>query len=413
MEYQDQASDEAMSNGRVLAIAGGASALAAAAIAGLGRIRQPRHQPTRLEAVRDALMDTSERNAHLAQDRARDLADRANKRADKGLAKASRVASTVLYSFKTDGDRAKEIAAVARGSAAARLLQAKEIAARSGHDRPDVINKRIAATKARARELRHDVPRIGTKSTQKQAEAIADMASKSLKSARKNAAPAVETIRERAPILAGMAAGSANERVHQIAEYAAELAGNARDRAEHADFSAITSAARPAGESVRETFNRIKEDVTPVARDAAVQTAAAAIQLWEATREQTADLDSKDLQKASSQLFSDLTHRAKEASAAVVSTAAAVTHDATGDLAERTEEARERAEEMTRRAATATAETSKDATSTLIWAGIAGGVVYYGLLNEAQRGRVDSAARSVYAGVTELVRDIQGYDADF
>lgn len=413
MENNDQVSDGPLSNGQVLAVAGGGSVLAAAVIAGLGRIRQARNQPSRREAVRDALIDARERNAYLAQERVSEFANRANKNATKRLANASRVVSTIPASVNAGGDDVRDLAGVARDSAAARLFQAKELAARSGQDSSDLINERVAATKKRARQRRHDAPRIDTKQTQKQAEALADMASKSLKSARKNVAPAVETARERAPILAGMAAGSANDRIHQIAEYAAEFAGNARERAEHADLSGITSAARPATETVRETFNRIKEDVTPVARDAVVQAAAAAIQLWEVTREQTADLDSKDLQKASSQLFSDLTHRAKEASAAVASTATSVTHDATGDLAERTEEARERAEEFTRRAASATAETSKDATSTLVWAGIAGGLVYYGLLNDQQRSRVDSAARSIYAGVTELVRDIQGYDADF
>lgn len=413
MEDNRQARASEGSNGQVLAIASGVSAVAAAAVAGIGRVRQQQHQPSGLEALRETLAESSQRHADAAKERAGGVSKRAQVEARKGKAQASKALASAPVRVQVDGDRARDLAASARGFAVAGLAQAQSSAVRGGSETSESVRKHVASTKQRARGLSKDAPRLDLDRSQKQAEAIVEMASKSLKSARKNASPALDSVRERAPLLAGTVAGTANDRINQVAEYAAELAGNARSRADRADLSGITASVRPAGESVKDTFSRLKEDVAPVARDAAVQAAAAAIQLWEATREQTADLNAKDLQQASSHLYSDLSHRAKEASAAVASTATAVTQHATEDLAERSEEARDRAEYLMRRAATATAETSKDATSALVWAGIAGGLIYYGLLDEAQRSRVDSAARSIYAGVTELVRDIQGYDADF
>lgn len=405
MEHNGHVKDDQMSNGRVLAIAGGASAVAGALVAGIGRARQQRHQPTRLEEVGAVIGQSGERGGRLA----RETAARAGVEAGKGADRAARAASAGTLISAVDGDRAKEAVAGAKDAAAARLGQARVRANVSSNEAAIALKHRVEDARARARDVHVGIPHVDADRSKKQAEALVDMASKSLKSARQNAAPAVERVRERAPVLAGVVAATAQDRINQVAEYAVDMADTARSRADRADLSGVTAHMRPAGDTVKETLNRLKEDVAPAARDAAVQAAAAAIQLWEATRDQTADLNTKDLQRASGNLFSELAGRAKEAAA----TTAAVAHETSDDIAERTDAARERAEELTRRAATATADTSKEATSTLVWAGIAGGLIYYGLLDEGQRRRVDSAARSIYSGVMELVRDIQGYDADF
>lgn len=409
MEREGTRAGTPVSNGQVLAIAGGVSALAAGTVAVINRLREPRRPASRVGAARASARKSLERNIQAMRDEAQNVALRGRIEVNRAAHKASDAAQSARGVTGVDAKRVRSSAARATEATAARLAGAQSLASVEARDVAGSLKHQLDATWKRGREIRHELPTIKRKESQKQAEALADMASKKLKLVRENVAPALDTIRNQAPHLTDTVAGTASSRVHQVAEYAAGLADTARQRADRADLPSVTASVRPAGETVKETFSRLKDDVAPVARDAAVQTAAAAIQLWEATREQAADLNTKDLQKASGHLFSDLAERAKEAT----SSAAAVTHDATEELADRTEEARERAEEITRRAASATAESSKDATSTLVWAGIAGGLVYYGLLNDSQRRRVDMAARSIYNGMTELVRDIQGYDADF
>lgn len=413
MEHDDLRRGDQVSNGRVLAIAGGASAIAAAAVAGASRVRARRSPPSNIERVRASIRDAGRRPVQTAGNEVERLSTRAKAEADKRARRASKLATNALASHEYDGRRARAAAANAKEAAAARLHQSQALTRAEAGEAAKAFRQQWESARERGRDLRGDLPHLDAKQVQEQREALADMASRSYRSARGKALPAVESARERAPELANAIASKAGSRVNQVAEYAAELADTARHRAERIDGSSIASSVKPAGESVRETFSRLKDDVTPVARDAAVQAAAAAIHLWEATREQTSDLNTKDLQRASNHLFAELAGRAKEASAAVADTASTVTHEATEEIADKTEEARERAEDLTRRAASATADTSKDATSLLVWAGLAGGLVYYGLLTESQRRHVDSTARSVYNGVSELIRDIQGYDADF
>ena len=409
MERDAHIREDQYSNGRVLVIAGGASVAAAAAIAGLNRLREDRQPADQLNNLSSLRRASASHNAALAKHEYGKAKRRPQKEQEHGLRRRVDAASSFANSGHLDGKRTKAAARAAKEAAAARVARAQTRARYGGDEATDVLRHQIEAARSRAKELRHDVPRLDRKRRKKQAEAWGDMAAASLRSARERAEPALGTVRKRAPVVVSGLGATATDRIHQVAEYAADLADTARSRAGETDMSAVAANLRPAGESVRDTLNRLKGDVAPVARDAAVQAAAAAIQLWETTRDQAADLDTEDLQRASSDLFADFAARAKEATA----TATAVTRDATDDLADRTDEARDRAEELTRRAATATAETSKDATAILVWAGIAGGLVYYGLLSETQRNRVESATRSLYSGVTELVRDIQGYDADF
>ncbi|MEJ7761327.1 MAG: hypothetical protein WKF80_00905 [Thermomicrobiales bacterium] len=174
------------------------------------------------------------------------------------------------------------------------------------------------------------------------------------------------------------------------------------------------------GSAVRDGLVRFRDDVTPVVRDVAVQAAAKAIEVWDASREEAQAALTGDGMSDAVGRATELTSRAKDSTAQVAARAGDVAHETAtelaargAELAARTADGRERIGVATRQAATATGETSREVGSAAVWAAIAGGVVYYALLDERRREQVNQFAQTVFGGARELLRDIQGYDADF
>jgi len=193
-----------------------------------------------------------------------------------------------------------------------------------------------------------------------------------------------------------------------------------RDRLADARGAVNDASLDAVGATLRDTLTKLRDDVSPIVRDAAVQAAARAIELWETGRQDAQDALSGDALKDVTGKATALTARARDTTAHAVSRASNVAVGTsaelaarTADLAARSADSRERLQLAGRHAAAATGETSKEAGSAAVWAAIAGGIVYYALLDEKRREQVNRYAQSLFGGARELVRDIQGYDADF
>ncbi|HEV2107000.1 MAG TPA: hypothetical protein VGR16_01910 [Thermomicrobiales bacterium] len=411
MQYSEDSTQEEFTVGQVLAIAAGASAAAGGIVAVVGRFRG-RGTPARQDDAGEAFARGKQRGARFTEKRLESLPERARVSGQEGTRQVAYVAGQAAGAASVAAAEAKSLSDEVKKRGADRMHHLRSDAAKRGHDLEAEVARQIRRQRRQARRLAK-APALEVEHAQQKGEAVMKATARSIRQARQSAAPLLGGVRGRAQGSREQLSETVADRMHKIAEYAVEMTDATRARASRLDLPPVGASAKPAVESLKEATGRLKEDVAPAVRDAAVQAAAAAVGIWEATRAHAGDLDREELQASASETFSELLDRAKEATSSVTGSATALARGQSGVGTERAEEARERASELSRRAASATAETSKEASAVLIWAGIAGGLIYYGLLDHEQRQRLGSTAHSIYAGVTELVRDIQGYDADF
>lgn len=342
---------------------------------------------------------------------------------------------TLPEGVRRTGDQAKRRAALVAEQAAEKALSASREAKNQGSDARKVASDRFGRLRSNAVAKGGDLERVASRQLhqarnqaasyaaarptldgellQQKGEELMNATQRSYKRARKGMQPLLEAARERGPQLRDQLTEAGSERLHHLAEYTVDRSHLARDKAAKIDMSAVQSGIAPAADSLRDATGRLKEDVAPAIRDAAVQAAAAAIGIWEATRAQANQIDRDEVRAQAGESVSEVLDRAKRTSSAATESVTSLVHEHAGDVKDRAYEARERAGEVSREALESSARTTKDATSALVWAGIAGGLIYYGLLNQEQRQRVGSMVQSLYTGANELYRDIQGYDADF
>ena len=101
----------------------------------------------------------------------------------------------------------------------------------------------------------------------------------------------------------------------------------------------------------------------------------------------------------------DVTHKAAERAKSAEVRVASVSAGATGTLSA--------VEDRTRHAASVAAQGTKDTGAIVFWGTVAGGLVFYALLSDAQRERVKAAALRIGSEAREIYRDVQGYDEEF
>jgi hypothetical protein len=408
--FEDAAQDD-VTIGRVLSIAGAGSAAAAGLMVVLDRLCR-REQPTRrIELVSDptahgvTVRVPGSMKVSLPES-VRRTGDQAKRQAALVAEQAAEIALSASREAKNQGSDARKVASD-------RFDRLRSNVVAKGGDLERVASRQLHQARSQAASYAAARPTLDGELLQQKGEELMNAAERSYKRARKGVEPLLESARERAPQLGHQLAEAGSERLHKLAEYTADGTHVARDKASKIDVSAVQSGIGPAAGSLRDATGRLKDDVAPAIRDAAVQAAAAAIGIWEATRAQANQIDRDEVRAQASESVSEVLDRAKRTGSAATESVTSLVHEHAGDVKERANEARERAGEVSREALESSARTTKDATSALVWAGIAGGLIYYGLLNQDQRQRVGEMVQSLYTGANELYRDIQGYDADF
>ncbi len=196
-----------------------------------------------------------------------------------------------------------------------------------------------------------------------------------------------------------------------------ELATRARERTPIA-----------AGQVSQQVSQRLSGDVLPTLREVGKQAAATAGELWEASRARAAQVGESAQHEVAPRAaqavhlggerargFGQLA--AETASTLVqkadVASAAAGAGERAAGVVDLAEHALERAGGASKHAAEATVDTSKDAGAAVFWAALAGGLIYYGLLDDKRRQQVLSFAGGFWGQASELIRDFQGYDEEF
>jgi hypothetical protein len=189
------------------------------------------------------------------------------------------------------------------------------------------------------------------------------------------------------------------------ADFARDLAESGRELVRGVGTS-IVDTARDRAPKVGQ---RVSDDVVPGLRDLAAQAAATALDLWDATRQRavdTADLAQDEFAPRAAHALSSGADTVKGFSSAAAERAL----DASALLKERASDAGARARDSSRHVATATVDSGKDTGAFLLWAGIAGSVVYYALLSPEQRAQVRKVATTILDQGREIAKDIQGAD---
>lgn len=173
--------------------------------------------------------------------------------------------------------------------------------------------------------------------------------------------------------------------------------------------STLTTATR----RVTELGQHIREDLVPQALEATQQ-----------ARARAAGLVPADLVAARA---GDVLSRAGEQVGQLAAQASEVASKASQARHEAAEEARRAAQRSRRaldatgsavraaggQALSATGGAVKELALSATWLGALGAVVYFGFLNDDQRDKVATTARSLYEQAREVIRDFQGYDEEF
>lgn len=374
-------------NGRVIAVAGGAAAVAAALVVGLGRSRNAAPATITL-VVPDDLQVTVRETPEQAE-----AADRRSREAAAALAE--------IVAASRDEARA---AAQAASRASAPLLE--RIADLGSAAPVDVgrVRERAREAMARGGEKRIEVTGRAT---------------------------------ERVQRVGGQTAVSAQS----IAAHAATAAAATAERARGLGAS-LTEAAKDRAPQVRD---KVGDEVVPPVRDAALHAASTASDLWQKGRDRAAAVLSvpepeptkrgwqKALARAAFWREAPLPPKGRWQSAR--DRAAAVAHvdleapsaraaqaletgsgrarEATAAVAKRASEIGGKAKDAPRKTAEATVDTGKDASALLLWGSAAAGLVFYALMTPDVREQVFRTLGTASAQIQELVRDFRGYDDEF
>ena len=390
-----------ITTGRAIAIATGAAALAGG-ISTLFSRRPADSASTGAGRAAGAAVDHVVGFAASGGDRASDLASRAGSGRD---AAADGVGSL--------GSRASGLLNAGSTRVAGSVQSARDGSERGGQrvaDEIESLTRRLQAL---------DPSRFGSL-VQGSREKAGGVVSGATGSIAASLVAASDKARQVVPEVTGPAARAVETRAREIGHGVVASGQAGRDRLSGAREAITDAPLESVGVTVRDGLTRLRDDVTPVVRDAAIQAAAKAIEIWDASREEAqAALAGEGLAGATGKA-TELTSKAKDTTAQVAARAGDVAQVTATDLAARgaelaarTADSRERIGVATRQAASATGETSREAGSAAVWAAIAGGVVYYALLDEQRREQVNQFAQTVFGGARELLRDIQGYDADF
>lgn len=387
------------SNGGVIAIAGGAAAVVAALVVGLGR--SSKDAPTAVTLVVPDELKVTVRDAaaqaEAADRRSRELAaavaEMVSAAREEGRAESRAVAreSASLLS------RIADLGVVPPVDVARARERAREALARGSE-------KGIEVT-GRAKERAQRVGGQTAASTQSLAAQAATAAAATSERARELGSTLTEAARERAPLVRGRVEDGVVPPVRdaalQVASTASDLWQSARDRA-----AAFVAAPEPEPEKPawrkameRASFRHPAAPPPPKGR-------------WQAVRERATHLDLETPAVRAAQVLGAGSNRARDASAAVADKASAIGGkvSAVGDKASALGG---KAKDAPRKAVGATVHTGQDTAALLLWGGAATGLALYALMPPDVREQVLRAAGTVSTQVRELVRDFRGYDDEF
>jgi hypothetical protein len=198
--------------------------------------------------------------------------------------------------------------------------------------------------------------------------------------------------------------------------------------------TAVAGAAR-----AREVGARVASDALPTMRDLATQAATIALQSWEAARSRTAETtpqarrvsaglaqrielvrpDADELLQRAQLAADELVIQARQAGDEILARVratldlAAEAADATEPVVERARLAPAQARRGLSDASDRAKETGSDALSFALWTAAAAGIVWYVLVNQERRERLERLARSTWGQANELYRDMKGNDEAF
>lgn len=192
-----------------------------------------------------------------------------------------------------------------------------------------------------------------------------------------------------------------------LVDAAGKAAIDARNRGAQLGIQAL--------ERLPEVRGQVENRVTPVIKDLRKQ---ASPLLGEATAAASSILGTAESRARGARLWAekdalpevriavaDVTHKAAERAKSAEVRVASVSAGATGTLSA--------VEDRTRHAASVAAQGTKDTGAIVFWGTVAGGLVFYALLSDAQRERVKAAALRIGSEAKEIYRDVQGYDEEF
>src|SRR5688500_18761442 len=162
-------------------------------------------------------------------------------------------------------------------------------------------------------------------------------------------------------------------------------------------------------------FVRPHRKSSPSVRDIAFNAASGAIELWQAARdkaESTVDVVQHTVADSASEIKSGAAEMKDEA----VEKARLVVADGAhkvGDAAHRVGDTAHRASDAGKSAAATSADAGKNTVAFMLWAGAAGAIVYYALLDENRREQTRDLAMKAISEGRALLRDLQGEDGEF